>query len=1784
LAQLVTFQCLRFIEDKNLIRVNRKGSLYSESGLGKAMKTKNKKTNSRQLIEKYFARSIFNAVVVGSFLMFTGAALAQTQGSPDRGFQAGNGYAVSDIETINTTNGNLMLNIPLATLPAGRGTSPGFTLSLSYNSKLYNTKGERKDDAAQQGETGGTTYQLEKLYQSDAGGWHLGIGHSLKLELRPNMEAEVPCSDSSDLQKNAYIHKLLLVLPSGAETEFKPIGYGDLYGDGYFNISPFGELGEISYTTAGGGSGSCNYVVTQANTTGLNYAADDGSGARLFIPHVSPQNVDGSLPWTLHYPDGRIIEHLPADDSSIYERVTDRNGNHTYIKGITFNSAAATQISDDAGHSIIVQTNTITTVYSHGVGGELVPTEIRWKDQSVRRLYSAAVPGGPNDGLPSAEQTNDILGEHLNVIESITLPPQVGSLKYEFTYNAQDTMPDEGYYTSGWGELSSITLPSGAEVNYQYSEPLLNGSAEILKNHITDKTLTYKENYDGVETTKTDAWNYNISDTFAIITGPDGGATSQSFHGTWKTTAWDSGLVHTTQLPNGSIIYKKWISKTLVETEFTTIRNAQNQPSLTAIKNYTYDLNGNATQIKEYDFVPSSSITGYVIPTGAVLKRETVNEYYNPTVSNFDSSLRLKGILKSTEIRDGNGTPVSRSELYYDNPNTTGNLSETRAWDSTKGALANPDSNGSKLNTNNSISTFAAYNSYGAPILITDAKGVQTSIIYGNVAGPSGNVTDLYPTQTVAAYGTGIARTSTTVYDFYTGLVTSSTDEDNDLTNSVEYDDLGRPVKSITADGTALESWTVTEYDDADRFVVIKSDLETVGDGKKVAIQHFDQLGRVRLSRTLENAATESASNEHHGIKVQTRYATTYSSPNGYNYSLTSNPYRAATSSAASSDPTMGWTRSKAHHLGRHAETETFSGSALPAPWGSSTSTTGKVQTDIDANATTVTDQASKVRRSITNALGQLTRVDEPTSGGLGTVGSPNQATSYAYDTLNNLTTVTQGSQTRTFTYSSLSRLLTAANPESGTISYVYDSNGNLTTKTDARSIITTYTYDALNRVTARDYTGFTPDVTYTYDNKTHAVGKLTKISSSVSATEYLAFDILGRVTSHKQTTDSVDYTTGYTYNLSGALIEETYPSGRVVKNTIDTADGSLSQVQSKRSGDTYRNYANSFIYNAAGAITSMKLGNNRWETTQFNSRLQPTQIGLGLGSATPNILKLDYSYGTTANNGNVTSQTITVPGLANPFVQAYTYDELNRISTAEETNNSIQTWKQAFTYDRYGNRNFDEANTTTLPKNCGTTPNFTVCAADKKIVNPAIDPANNRLDTDDDYAFDNSGNTTTDAEGRTFVYDAENKQIEVIDNSVTVGEYFYDGDGKRIKKIVPATGETTIFVYDAAGKQVAEYSTIVQTGGNAKTIYTVNDHLGSPRINTDGVGAVVARHDYHPFGQEIATVQRTGGFGYATDTVRKQFTGYERDGETDLDFAQARYFNHGQGRFSTPDSFTNDSHQVDPQSWNLYSYVRNNPLNFVDPLGEKATVKSRHDKETNTTTVTITASFGVYGADGQGVSAEDLARHAQFLAIGISEAYNGTFTDPETGTTYIVNTQIDVQVYKDERAAIKDGIDNLVEVGNYDLIGDKGPSDAVVSYREGEDYDRMQVSNSRRFTGGSADGYYADKYRQTYAHEFAHVMGVPDRASGLFESGGDATRLSQENWVDLFTARRQKTVSGDPPLPPLRSGKRRPGMRNSPILYNARTSRVFGSTSSTYEIRRAGSPDPGTWVRQTKQ
>jgi len=149
--------------------------------------------------------------------------------------------------------------------------------------------------------------------------------------------------------------------------------------------------------------------------------------------------------------------------------------------------------------------------------------------------------------------------------------------------------------------------------------------------------------------------------------------------------------------------------------------------------------------------------------------------------------------------------------------------------------------------------------------------------------------------------------------------------------------------------------------------------------------------------------------------------------------------------------------------------------------------------------------------------------------------------------------------------------------------------------------------------------------------------------------------------------------------------------------------------------------------------------------------------------------------------------------------------------------------------------------------------------------------------------------------------------------------------------------GATTTCVYNAFGNLAARGSS---PGGTA-TCYVTWDHLGSTRMLTDNTGANNAnlrRYDYLPFGQEIPSGVdgRTAGMGYTStpDVTNPKFTGEYRDPETTLDWLAVRAMSGAQGRFQSVDPDSAGAAAGDPQTWNAYAYVGNNPLSYTDPSG----------------------------------------------------------------------------------------------------------------------------------------------------------------------------------------------------------------------------------------------------------
>lgn len=225
-----------------------------------------------------------------------------------------------------------------------------------------------------------------------------------------------------------------------------------------------------------------------------------------------------------------------------------------------------------------------------------------------------------------------------------------------------------------------------------------------------------------------------------------------------------------------------------------------------------------------------------------------------------------------------------------------------------------------------------------------------------------------------------------------------------------------------------------------------------------------------------------------------------------------------------------------------------------------------------------------------------------------------------------------------------------------------------------------------------------------------------------------------------------------------------------------------------------------------------------------------------------------------------------------------------------------------------------------------------------------------------------NAPTGTPPAPSRTFSYDAENRQVQAVINLATTN-YTYDVDGRRVTRSTPGVDSqgnpimvVTTFVYDAEGQLAQEYSNGPAT--DSGTSYLTTDHLGSTRLITDGSAGVKKRFDYLPFGEELlaGTGGRTAEMGYNTalsasvpDIQSTKFTSKERDAETGLDYFNVRYFSGSQGRFTSPDPLLWQDWQhgdkeeqqkfaeliADPQQFNLYAYVGNNPLSYTDPTGE---------------------------------------------------------------------------------------------------------------------------------------------------------------------------------------------------------------------------------------------------------
>ena len=111
----------------------------------------------------------------------------------------------------------------------------------------------------------------------------------------------------------------------------------------------------------------------------------------------------------------------------------------------------------------------------------------------------------------------------------------------------------------------------------------------------------------------------------------------------------------------------------------------------------------------------------------------------------------------------------------------------------------------------------------------------------------------------------------------------------------------------------------------------------------------------------------------------------------------------------------------------------------------------------------------------------------------------------------------------------------------------------------------------------------------------------------------------------------------------------------------------------------------------------------------------------------------------------------------------------------------------------------------------------------------------------------------------------------------------------------------------------------------NVATFFFAWDHLGTVRLVSNQDRTMLDRHDYEPFGVELTPFTDQADLSH-------RFTGHERDLQTGYDYMHYRFYGSNMGRFLKPDNIPGTL--TDPQSWNLYAYVRNNPILLNDPSG----------------------------------------------------------------------------------------------------------------------------------------------------------------------------------------------------------------------------------------------------------
>lgn len=610
-----------------------------------------------------------------------------------------------------------------------------------------------------------------------------------------------------------------------------------------------------------------------------------------------------------------------------------------------------------------------------------------------------------------------------------------------------------------------------------------------------------------------------------------------------------------------------------------------------------------------------------------------------------------------------------------------------------------------------------------------------------------------------------------------------------------------------------------------------------------------------------------------------------------------------------------------------------------PSPSGSGDSTTTYSYTDF---TTVETDGENHKKKIVKNALGQIIEVTD------GFESSDASKATYKYDGLGNIIEVTDNANNITsYTFDNNGRKVSESDPDRGTRTYSrYDALDNLREESDARGTVKTYTYDALSRlktvIATNSVEGLSKTVTHTYDTKPHGKGMpaYTITETTIGTVQSMTnvdydYDSLSRLSEKSLTIDNETHEIEYTYDEfsreKGIYIQDAsgvdFNTYYVYKNGYPFGIKNPYSKSTSTSTLGYIYYADQT--DAWGNIINENFGNGVYSSKNYNSAGYIKDIDTLNTIQGSMVQTVGYDYDKV---GNAVSRN-TAFGETNYLNEIFTYDPLRRVeSMVVSTNISSNTMETSkiYDYDKIGNI-----------EQKGSIADYTY-HSDKP---HAVKTANGK-----NYTYDANGNMVTRG-SESVSYTVFDKPYSMTNTGGQVTKFYYDGSNSKYKKItaeyethyVGKYYERSLYTTASKNKYTGYFyfgdrlvgMKILQGTSFGKLYRFVHgDALNSVAVITDEEGEIAEQRSYEPFG-EIRSLNFGNGMLPLNNTelTNRSFTNHEQIDEMDgLIHMGGRVYDSAVGRFLSANIHVPDSYST--QSYNRYSYGRNNPLGYIDPSG----------------------------------------------------------------------------------------------------------------------------------------------------------------------------------------------------------------------------------------------------------